>query len=468
MTDKKPNAPTERRSQKDDAASKTAAKAANTNASDQAKSTAADERPSAASKTGKGRHGRSKPNQSRPTPGSTAAKTTGSATPANGGSTGKQANKPAKKGPVAILLIILIVVVLGLGVALFYQIKTTDQALADLQKQQNDVLEQAREAGGQATDQIDQAQSTLKSQDERLKALEGDLANAREEFDGLNDAFQILTDRGSDLVLLNDIDHLVTIAQQQLQLTGNVANAIMSLEAAQAQLARANRSSLASLQETINGDLDRLRAARTVDIALLSKRLDMLAGLVAQAPLLVPDTVESDTETDAGSQDDQASDESGSDENTDVGATASETSDKWWQKALDRTGSWVGNTLDLLRDDMGNLVSVRRVDDATALFVSPDQAARFRDHLRLRIMTAQLALMMGQDEVWDAETTALQQAIEGRFDEKDAQSRRAVRIAREMADTDIDVELPTVDNSMKALEALRDNDADTDSTDDAL
>src|SRR5699024_9803129 len=120
--------------------------------------------------------------------------------------------------------------------ALFYQIKTTDQALADLQKQQNDVLEQAREAGGQATDQIDQAQSTLKSQDERLKALEGDLANAREEFDGLNDAFQILTDRGSDLVLLNDIDHLVTIAQQQLQLTGNVANAIMSLEAAQAQL----------------------------------------------------------------------------------------------------------------------------------------------------------------------------------------------------------------------------------------
>src|SRR5699024_4044406 len=210
---------------------------------------------------------------------------------------------------------------------------------------------------------------------------------------------------GSDLVLLNDIDHLVTIAQQQLQLTGNVANAIMSLEAAQAQLARANRSSLASLQETINGDLDRLRAARTVDIALLSKRLDMLAGLVAQAPLLVPDTVESDTETDSGSQDDQASDESGSDENTDVGATASETSDKWWQKALDRTGSWVGNTLDLLRDDMGNLVSVRRVDDATALFVSPDQAARFRDHLRLRIMTAQLALMMGQDEVWDAETT---------------------------------------------------------------
>src|SRR5690606_36343055 len=76
---------------------------------------------------------------------------------------------------------------------------------------------------------------------------------------------------------------------QQLQLGGNVANAIISLETAQAQLARANRPGLASLQQTINGDLGKLRAASTIDVALLSSQLEEFGNLVSQAPLMVPD-----------------------------------------------------------------------------------------------------------------------------------------------------------------------------------
>src|SRR3546814_20871463 len=46
---------------------------------------------------------------------------------------------------------------------------------------------------------------------------------------------------------------------------------------------------LASLLQTINGDLDRLRAASTIDVALLSTQLDELSNLVSEAALLVPD-----------------------------------------------------------------------------------------------------------------------------------------------------------------------------------
>src|SRR5690606_11784429 len=119
--------------------------------------------------------------------------------------------------------------------------------------------------------------------------LEGSLRQFQDQVDGLDQAFQTLTDRGSDLVLINDVDHLVTIAQQQLQLGGNVANAVISLETAQAQLARANRPGLASLQQTLNGGRDRRRAASTVGSAALSTQLDGLSSLVSAAPLLVPD-----------------------------------------------------------------------------------------------------------------------------------------------------------------------------------
>ncbi|HUH40907.1 MAG TPA: uroporphyrinogen-III C-methyltransferase, partial [Castellaniella sp.] len=102
------------------------------------------------------------------------------------------------------------------------------------------------------------------------------LQAAQDQINDLDQALQLMTDTGTDLLLLNDIDRLVTIAQQQLKLDGNVANAIISLEVAQARLARANRPALASLQQSINGDVDRLRAVIMVDLPELSSRLDRL------------------------------------------------------------------------------------------------------------------------------------------------------------------------------------------------
>src|SRR5690606_25464699 len=105
----------------------------------------------------------------------------------------------------------------------------------------------------------------------------------------LEQALQMLTDTGADIALVNDVDHLVSIAHQQLLLGGNVGNAIIALETAQAQLARANRPGLASLQQAINGDVERLRAVSTIDINRLSSRLDELGLLIETAPLLIPD-----------------------------------------------------------------------------------------------------------------------------------------------------------------------------------
>src|SRR5690606_12884332 len=166
-----------------------------------------------------------------------------------------------------------------------YQQKQFEQTQASLIGQ----VQGSTSTINQAAEQAQQALTQAESQSTQIATLETALREARQQIESLDQAFQTLTDSGSDLVLINDVDHLVTIAQQQLQLGGNVANAVISLETAQAQLARASRPGLASLQQSLNGDLDRLRAASTVDIALLSSQLDELSGLVSQAPLLVPD-----------------------------------------------------------------------------------------------------------------------------------------------------------------------------------
>lgn len=401
-------------------------------------------------------------------------------TPPTSTASGTAASRQSSGGRTTAVLWVLFILILLLAAAgayLFNHMQASSQSLAQFQSQQDGALEQARQLSEQGQQQAAQALEALSTQEtalgdqaSKIAALEKSLADTRAELQDLGQAYQRLTDRGSDLVLLNDIENLVTIAQQQLQLSGNVANAIMSLETAQAQLARASRPTMASLQQTINGDLDRLRAAQVVDIAGISARLDELAELVATAPLLVPDDAAPEIQSGLTSGDPEKADttpDPDADDAAPAGADAAAPgpadvphNENWWQRSLSQARAWGGNAISMLRSDIDRFVSVRRVDDATALFISPDQASRFRDHLRLRVMTAQMALATGRTHVWETETLALQQAVEGRFDETSRQSRKAVRLARELADTTIAIELPTVDNSIKALEALRQSDTD--------
>src|SRR3546814_16278343 len=68
----------------------------------------------------------------------------------------------------------------------------------------------------------------------------------------------------------------------------------------------------------------------------------------------------------------------------------------WWQQGLETARQWSGSAWQALRQDLGQFITVRRVDDATALLMSPDPAKRFRETFRLRRLTSQLALMMPQ------------------------------------------------------------------------
>ncbi|NYT77941.1 uroporphyrinogen-III C-methyltransferase [Alcaligenaceae bacterium] len=437
--------PVETQSGADSAVSKNERPADSINRANTSSDTSAAGKPSAAT-TGSGVSGpgvtskTSSPSGSRTASGGSG----GPGTP--GGLSASSPSKPSRQrsitGPVLVVVVLLALV---MAAAWWYQRQEFLRTSTELQSQVRRSADQA----SQAAEQARQALAKVEQQARKMASLEQAVDAARDQSDGLERAFQTLTDSGSELVLLNDIEHLLTIAQQQLQLSGNIANAIISLETAQAQLARANRPGLASLQQTINGDLDHLRAATTVDIAMLSSQLDELGQLVSSAPLLMPDDAAPEpldhTSASAASQ---AAD-NGSEAPVDPDAP-------WWKKSMHVASTWSREAWSAIGQDLGQFIAVRRVDDTTALLMSPEQSARFRENLRMRIMTAQLALMMRQPKIWQTETAALVQAIETRFDQQAPQSRRAVKLARQFADTSIAVPVPNVDNSLQAVQTLRD------------
>ena len=117
----------------------------------------------------------------------------------------------------------------------------------------------------------------------RLGELEDTVRETQSQYHALQQAWQNFNDSASDELLANDVERLLTLANQQLRLAGNVSNAIVALETAQARLARADRPRFSSLQQAINGDLDRLRAVSTVDIPAQAARIERLSVLISGA-----------------------------------------------------------------------------------------------------------------------------------------------------------------------------------------
>jgi uroporphyrin-III C-methyltransferase len=318
----------------------------------------------------------------------------------------------------------------------------------------------------------------VEGQTKLIVELQQSLAEAKNQYEGLEQAWASFNKGMEDSMLANDIDRLVTLASQQLRLANNVNNAVMALETALSTLVRADRPRFAAVQRAISADLDRLRSVPLVDISALSVRLETLATLIGRAPLLVPDAavpsvaalsavaspvnaVQSGAAQVGAEQSGvvqpgavtvpQATGASGSP----TAAADSLSSEAWWDAAWRKTVIWSKAVVVFAAKELASVVSIQRVTDANALLMSPEQGAQLRANLRTRVLTAQMALLMHQPSVWRAEIASIEASLTARYDPKAADTLAALRLVRELATMPVSAALPDMSDSIAALEAVR-------------
>jgi uroporphyrin-3 C-methyltransferase len=328
----------------------------------------------------------------------------------------------------------------------------------------------------------------VEGQAKLIVELQQSLAEAKSQYQGLEEAWASFNKGMEDSMLANDIDRLVTLASQQLRLASNVNNAVMALETALSTLVRADRPRFAAVRRAISADLDRLRSVPLVDVSALSIRLETLATLIGRAPLLVPDaavpkvaaigvsaqsvaatpptTAQPTTAQPAAPQPTAASPDAAQKapvavvETTQAGASttamaATPTAEAWWDIAWRNTVVWSKAVAVFAAKELASVVSIQRVTDANALLMSPEQGAQLRANLRTRVLTAQMALLMHQPSVWRAEIANIEASLTARYDPKAVDTVAALRLARELATVPVSAALPDMSDSIAALEAVR-------------
>lgn len=322
----------------------------------------------------------------------------------------------------------LIVALIALGLAGWQWVETRLR-LADTQQELARRLAESDAANKESRLLARQAQEQAAAVQGKLAALEDKVAESRSQQATLENLYQDLA-RNRDEWMLAEIEQSVTLAAQQLQLAGNVQGAVLALQAADARLAGNSRPQFISLRKVLVRDLDRLRALPQVDLPGMNLRLENIIAAIDHLPLAVDARPRAEGKA-------KAIDEPAS-------PPASATSLDFWRHL--GAQFW---------GEMRSLVRIQRFDRDEPALLAPGQAFFLRENLKLRLLNARLALLARDQWTFRNELKHAQAWVDRYFDAHDKSLQTTQGALKQLAATEINIELPTLNESLSAIKTFK-------------
>jgi len=338
-----------------------------------------------------------------------------------------------------------VLVIAALIVGLWWQ----QQRFEAVAKEVATRLQLSDQQSAQASERATQALTLATAQREVVDQLRREQAVSASELKVLQQAWEAANDGLDQTLLLNDLRRLIGMAKQELTLFGNVSSAISILSSVRSMLTNQADPALTNLQQAVTTDLARLRAAPQVDVANLSAELDSLIQLVGKAPLLTPQG-QLISGVGAGVSGEGATDSSRNTTGNRVGPAASVT---WWQEATDTVTRWAEESSAVLAREFADVLSIRKADDPQALLLSEEQVIQLRANVRSMLLSAQLALMTRQPDIWRSELTEVQSLLNTRFDKENLDTRAAIKLLDELLQAPLAIDVPSIHGTLNALAA---------------
>ena len=240
-----------------------------------------------------------------------------------------------------------------------------------------------------------QGQEATRELSAKVALLEAHYAEAQSQRAALETLYQELSGSRDETVLAQVEQMLLIALGQQLQLSANVKAALIAMQQADDYLKRMDRASLNGLRKTIGRDMDKLRALPNVDVQGINLRLDNLIAAVDTLPL---------------AQDIRLPQE--------AAATAPvATAGSGWQR-LRKYG---------LTPDIWYASKIQKQE---LPLLSPTQAFFLRQNLKLRLLSARLALLARDETSFKHDLQGSQKWVARYFDTESADGAQAATILK--------------------------------------
>lgn len=274
-----------------------------------------------------------------------------------------------------------------------------------------------------------QHQESIAAMQGKIGALEAHVAATEGQTAALEELYQEFSRTREDRALA-EAEQAINIAAQQLQLAGNFEAALIALQGAEARLAALDRGQLQPLRLAIARDIERLKATPKVDVQGIALRLEALLESIDTLPLAF--AAELDPSKPAG---DAATDEMTSD----------------GRPVID----FISNLAREVWSEIRTLVRVERLDQSDPALLAPAQSTFLRENLKVRLLTARLALLARDGRTYAADLAQAQHWIERFFDTSDGAVQRVRAELAALQKLPVKVEQPAPTESFAALRMLQ-------------
>jgi len=245
---------------------------------------------------------------------------------------------------------------------------------------------------------LEQRLEESRSQQEALQTLYLELANNRDEW------------------TISEVEQLLIVASQQLQLAGNAKPALLALQTADARLQQLDKPQVIALRKIIGRDIQRLQALPSVDTVGISLKLESLVDAADKLPLI---------------------------------SERHPQSDKPLLPDWD-SNPWRRLTQEIWQD-IKRMVRVERMDEPEPPLLEPEQAYFLRENLKLRLLTARIALLQHDESTYRADLQLAGNWLKRYFNTQDSAGRNALTALEQLSSSDISIELPDIGESLNAV-----------------
>lgn len=304
-----------------------------------------------------------------------------------------------------------------------------------LESQQQRIDDLAQQAEGSATQQaVSDLEARFESGEaERDEALQSNLGELRNEFDSyrseVDDTLGQVLDQLSQEQDTDERDwlhaeaaYLLRLANQRLQLEGDVEGSAALLRTADARLVDADNPALTSVRREIASELAALDAVPQVD------RTGIYLALNAQQERI------------SGLRFSQEIEERAVTSGIEQPPTGN------FQSQLARFGQ-----------ELKDLVVIRHHDEALEALVTPEQESYLRQSLRLVLEQSQLALLNEEQALYEASIDKALELLNGYYDTSREEAQSVISRLQELQKAQVKPELPDISASQQELARFIEN-----------
>lgn len=255
----------------------------------------------------------------------------------------------------------------------------------------------------------------------KVGLLEQKLVESQNQQLALEAMYQELS-RNRDEWVLAEIEQILLTASQQLQLAGNAKAALIALQTADSRLQRHDKPQFIGLRKAINQDIQRLQALPLVDVAGYTLKLDGLIAAVDDLPLVIGEEIPI---------------ERGS-------AKVRTVEDNLWAKLTREI--W---------QDMKQLVRIQNMENPEAPLLAPTQAYFLRENLKLRLLSARLAVLRHDEIGFKSDLKIAEEWLRRYFDLKGKAGKSAMAMVKQLSSSPVAIELPDIATSLGAAKSFK-------------